>query len=129
MRATARSCCVTARWCTSRSCGRAAEGTVRVAAALRAPRSPHGHALGRRQVELLTGLHRERLVPGIEIAHGVGAVLGRGVPVGDHLLPQRRLADLALPGLGEAQEEQLLAAEAVRLRCVTTLEGEPPGIG
>ena len=56
MRGTARSCCVTARWCTSRSCGRAAEDAERVTAPLRAPRSPHRHALRRRQIELLAGL-------------------------------------------------------------------------
>ena len=40
-------------------------------------RSPDAHALGRREVQRLARLHVEGLVPGVEVAHDGGAVLGR----------------------------------------------------
>src|SRR6266478_5268610 len=62
------------------------------------PRSPHAYAIRRR------------------------------VAVGDDPLAQRGLADLLTPALREAQEEQLLAAEAASRRCRLALERPPPGV-
>src|SRR5258708_11746263 len=68
-------------------------------AAAAASRLPDTNALSRREVELLPGLDQEGLVPGVLVAHGVRAILGRRVPVGDDALPQRGLAELRAPAL------------------------------
>ena len=56
--------------------------TAHVATSHHAPASPDANAVRRREVERLARLHVERRVPGVEVAHGVGAVLGRRVAVG-----------------------------------------------
>src|SRR4029077_9106754 len=111
----AASSCRTARSSTSRSC------------ACHEP-LPDAHPIRRREIQLLARLGAEGLVPGVEVAHRVGAVLGRRVAVGDHLPPQRRLADLLTPGLREAEEEQLLGAEARGTRGRFAGELEAPGV-
>src|ERR1700739_1601676 len=72
---------------------------------------PYLHPVSRREIELLARLDAEGLVPGVEIAHGVGAVFGGRGAVDDQALAQRRRADLLPPVLGKAQEEKLLGAE------------------
>src|SRR3989440_2129401 len=91
-------------------------------------RSPHAYAIRRREVQLLARFDAERVVPRIEVAHRVGAILGRGVAVGDDPLPQGGLADLVTPALREAQEEQLLGAEAGSPGRGLALERAPPGV-
>src|SRR6476646_6242971 len=75
---------------------------------------PDVNALFRRQVQLVARLDVERLVPGIDVPDdAVGAVLIRAVRVGQDLLALRILTVLALPRLGEGDEEALVAGEAV----------------
>src|SRR5690606_7535831 len=82
-----------------------------------APRaSPDAHALRRRQVQVLAGLRIERLVPAVDVAHGLRAPATRRVHPADHLPAQRLVARLVAPRLGEGDEEALLAAEAFQLR-------------
>jgi len=86
------------------------------------PRSPHAYAIRGREVQVLARFDAERLIPRVEVAHRVGAILVRCVAVGDDPLAQRGLADLLTPALREAQEEQLLSAEAGGGRCRLALE-------
>src|SRR5262245_57499850 len=60
-------------------------------------RSPNLDAVLRGQVEGLAGLDLEGLVPGVEVADGVGPVLVGGVAVAEDLLAEQRLAGLAPP--------------------------------
>src|ERR1700740_1942440 len=78
----------------------------------RRPDLPYAHPVRGREVELLARLDVERLVPRIEVAYRIGAILRRRVTVDDDPLAQRRLADLLPPALPEAEEEELLGAEA-----------------
>src|SRR3977135_1407498 len=91
------------------------------------PRSPHAHPVRGSEVQLLARLHAERVIPRVEVAHRVGAILDRCVAVGDDPLAQRRLADLLAPALREAQEKQLLGAEAGGPRRRLARERAPPG--
>src|SRR5256885_6947552 len=94
-----------------------------------AVRSAHAYAIRGSEVQLLARFDAERVIPRIEVAHRVGAILGRGVAVGDDPLAQGGLADLLAPALREAQEEQLLAAEAASpRRRRLALERRPPGV-
>src|SRR5205823_7535148 len=91
-------------------------------------RSPHAYAIRGSEVQLLARFDAERVIPRIEVAHRVGAILGRGVAVGDDPLSQGGLADLLTPALREAQEEQLPAAEAGSPGRGLALERAPPGV-
>src|SRR5947208_9255558 len=93
-----------------------------------AVRSPYAYAIRGPEVQLLARFDAERVIPRVEVAHRVGAILGRGMAVGDDALPQGGLADLLTPALCEAQEEQLLAAEAGSPRRGLALERAPPGV-
>src|SRR6185503_14337576 len=79
----------------------------------RAATSPDPDPILRLQIEPLAGLDAERLVPGVEVAHGCGAEFSRGVAVGQERLPQRLGPDLDAPDLSEGEEEPLVAAEAL----------------
>ena len=61
---------------------------------------PDLHPLLRIQIQLRVRLHLERLVPGVQVAHGLGAELGRGMHVGVDALAQRprRASSSARPG-------------------------------
>src|SRR5438552_382107 len=51
-------------------------------------RLPDVHPLLGRQIELVAGLHVERLIPGVDVPHdAVHPILARAVLVGDDLLP------------------------------------------
>src|SRR6478672_11436217 len=89
-------------------------------------------ALLGRQVELVAGLHVERLVPGVNVADdAVHAILARAVLVGDDLLAFGILTLLFLPRLGVGDEEALIAGKAVdhRRRAVLGLILLVSGIG
>src|SRR6185312_7757153 len=80
------------------------------------PASVHGlpdvDALIRWQIELVAGLHVERLVPGVDILNdAVDPILARAVLVGDHLLALGALTLLFLPRLGVGDEEALVAGQ------------------
>src|SRR5256885_17082870 len=91
-----------------------------------AVRSAHAYAIRGSEVQLLARFDAERVIPRIEVAHRVGAILGRGVAVGDDPLSQGGLAGLLTPALREAQEEQLPAAEAGRPGRGLAPERAPP---
>src|SRR5687768_12023162 len=75
---------------------------------------PDADALLGGQVHRIAGLDVERLVPGVDVADdAVDAELGRAVRVGEQPLAKRAFADVAPPGLGESQEEALVAGQAV----------------
>src|SRR5690606_35877184 len=78
--------------------------------------SPDAHALRRRQVQVLARLRIERLVPAVDVAHGLRAPAAGRVNATHHLPAQRLVTRLVAPGLGEGDEEALLAAEALQLR-------------
>src|SRR5687768_12528681 len=83
---------------------------------------PDADALLGGQVHRIAGLDVERLVPGVDVAHdAVDAELGRAVRVGEQALAQRPFADVAPPGLGESQEEALVAGQAVDHRRLAVL--------
>src|SRR4029079_3676604 len=76
--------------------------------------SPDVHPLLRRKVELVPGLHVERLVPGVEIADdSIHPILLRTVRVAQQLVAQGALARFPLPGLRISDQEALVAGEAV----------------
>ena len=62
---------------------------------------------------LLSGLNVEGGVPGVEVADFDRAVGAGGVTVGEHLLAECFVAILFCPGLGEGEEELLVARESV----------------
>src|SRR6476660_8717829 len=82
----------------------------------RPSRLPYAHAIARSQIELLPGLDRERVVPRVEIARRIRAVLTGGVAVGDDLVALRRFAPLLAPRLGSADEKPLIAGESLPRR-------------
>ena len=53
---------------------------------------PDSHAVPGRQIERFTGLHRKGVVPGIDVAHGVGSILSGRVRVSEHLLAESGFA-------------------------------------
>jgi hypothetical protein len=68
--------------------------------------SPDVHALLGRQVELVAGLHVERLVPRVLVAHDfVDAAPRAAVRVGPQPLPRARLALGCAPDLRPGEEE------------------------
>src|SRR5438876_1681778 len=87
--------------------------------------SPHADAVRRRQVEGLAGLDVEGLVPVVEVAHGVRAVLVGRVAVAEDLLAQGRLARLRPPRLREADEELLVAGKRLDERRRLAAQGQP----
>ena len=65
--------------------------------------SPNPHAVFRREIERIFGLHIERLIPFVEVAnHAVNAELRWGMRVGGEALDQRVFAVLSLPYLRPA---------------------------
>src|SRR5579862_4583945 len=94
----------------------------------RATRSPHPHPICGREIEFLPGLDAKGTVPGIEVANGVGAVLVGRVSVGHDPPAERRLADRLPPALREAEEEELIAAEARGARRRLAAQGKPPAV-
>src|SRR3712207_5464259 len=66
---------------------------------------PDPHPVRRREVEGLARLHRERVVPGIQVADGERAEGGGSVAVGEEEPAEQRLAEPGAPRLGVAQEE------------------------
>src|SRR3954447_15548685 len=66
---------------------------------------PDAHSPGGIEIEFLPRLHAERLVPRVHVAHDVGALLGRGVRVGEQAPPQIRFAIVAAPDLRPTEIE------------------------
>src|SRR5690606_5202967 len=89
---------------------------------------PNPHALGGRQIELLTGPYVEGVVPGVEVTDGQGPIFARRVDVGEQRAPQRRLAVLRAVVLRPAQKEPLVAGETVQHRRGATAERQLPGV-
>src|SRR5690606_17172680 len=76
--------------------------------------SPDPHAVFRLDVERIAFLDAEGVVPGVDVAQrGEGADVARRVRVAHQLLAQGAVAPQGAPHLGPAQEEALLAGEAV----------------
>src|SRR4051812_19476712 len=75
--------------------------------------SPDMDSMGGVEIKLLAGLHGEGVVPGVQIADGVGAILVGSVPVGRDLAAHSGVSDLLPPALREADEKALIAAQAV----------------
>src|SRR6266568_3644177 len=73
---------------------------------------PDADAISRCEVELGGRFDVERRVPGVDVAHGGGAVFGGGVPVGRHLCAKGGFASLRSPVLGVGYEELLVTVEA-----------------
>src|SRR5437899_424766 len=96
--------------------------------ACRPRRSPDPHAFGRRKVELVAGLDVEGGIPGVHVAHGVGAELGRRMAVGDRALAGGRLAGLGPPALRKGDEELLVAAEPLLARPFLAAVGQAIGV-
>src|SRR5829696_1201929 len=63
---------------------------------------PDSDAIGRCEVQLLSRLHAERLIPGVHVARYVRALLGWRVRIGQQPLPEVRLAIVAPPHLRPA---------------------------
>src|SRR5678815_2024101 len=78
--------------------------------------SPDPHALVGCEVELVALLDPERVVPGVEVAHGQRAIVARRVRVDSEARAQRRLAHLGRPRLRIGDEEALVAGEPANLR-------------
>ena len=76
-------------------------------------RLPDLHPVIGCQIKFLTRLYVERVIPSIDIAHGLCAEVGGCVPVGGEALPQGGIADLRAPRLAEGEEETLIASKAV----------------
>src|SRR5579863_9629677 len=74
---------------------------------------PDAHAVGWREVELISGLDIERCVPRVEVAHRSRPELVGGMSVGHYLLAQRGRSRLRCPRLCEGKEELLVARETV----------------
>src|SRR5436190_24384619 len=86
---------------------------------------PDFYTIFRLQIELVAFLDPERLVPGVHVAQRqLAARSGRGVRIGEHLGPQRIVADLSAPGLRVGEEEALIAREAVDHRRFPAAERE-----
>ena len=84
---------------------------------------PHARSItrcaraARRDVELVAGLHVERLVPGVGVAQRrEGADLAGAVRAVDDLLAQGVVAQQGAPDLRPGEEDALLAGEAVEHR-------------
>src|SRR5688572_726661 len=92
------------------------------------PHSPDFDALVRRQIVLVARLHVERFVPRIDIANGPDALDIRRVPIRDHYLAQIFIAMLDSEELRPAEEEALVAGEAVDHRRRLTAERTLVGI-
>jgi hypothetical protein len=69
--------------------------------------------------------HPERLVEGIDVAHDVGAVLGRRMRVDSKKHDGRLLTCLAAPHLGPADEETLVTSQPVEHRRLLLAAGDP----
>src|ERR1700761_1844220 len=76
---------------------------------------PDFHAVGRRKIKQIALLDGEGVVPGIDIAHCLRAILARGVAIRQDLTAQRTVAPFHLPALGETQEELLLGRQRATL--------------
>src|SRR4030095_5509170 len=73
------------------------------------------HAAGRREVELVARSNAHRVVPRIDIANrAVDAEFGRAVRIGQHPLPERLFPRLEAPNLSVAEEQPLIAGQAVK---------------
>jgi predicted RNA-binding Zn ribbon-like protein len=70
---------------------------------------PNPHALGRRQVQLFSGLDVKGSVPGVDISDGQRSIFPRRMDIGQHLIAQSRVAHLIRPALGKSNEELLVA--------------------
>ena len=58
--------------------------------------SPDAHAVSQGKVELVSGLHIECRVPGVEVAHRIYPELIGGVHGGHHLMPKVSFTRLRL---------------------------------
>src|SRR4051812_15942479 len=67
--------------------------------------SPNAHAIVWRQVQLLSGFHRERRVPIVEIAHRIRPILRRSVLIADDEISQQLVAHFRAPRLRKRNEE------------------------
>ena len=72
--------------------------------------------------------HGERVVPRIQVAHRLGAVLLGRVAVRGDLTPQLRIADLLAPALREADEETLIAGQSILHGVGFAVERETIGV-
>src|SRR4051812_29330923 len=72
-------------------------------------RSPDVHALLRREVELVPGLHVEGFVPRVQVADGGDAIRLRRVAVALHHLAQGLVVRRGTPAAREADEELPIA--------------------
>src|SRR6185436_13073197 len=91
-------------------------------------RSPHADAIGRREIEGGAGLDAEGGVPGVEVADRGGAIARGRVAVGQQDLAGGLVARLVAPRLGEAEEELLVAGEALERGRLLAGEREPVGV-
>jgi hypothetical protein len=74
---------------------------------------PHLHPILLRLIQLVSRLYPEGRIPPVDVADRGGPVLRWGVAVGQDLISQGGLARLPSPGLGKADEELLVTAEAL----------------
>src|SRR5215217_6326901 len=75
---------------------------------------PDADAVGGLHVHGVTLLHAPGVVPGVDVLdRAVGPEVGRRVRVGDDLLLDGVITVLGAPDLGEAEEEALVAGQAV----------------
>jgi hypothetical protein len=83
---------------------------------------PDVDALLRRQVHLVTQLHVECLVPGVDVSNdAVDPIFGWAVLVRQQLRSKRAFALLRLPAVAIGNEEALVAGETVDNRRLTML--------
>ena len=73
-------------------------------------------------------MHGESIVPGIQVARSVRAVLLGSMAVGGKLPAQCRIAYFGSPTLPEANEEPLIAAEAILHDICSAFKREPIGV-
>src|SRR5690606_6226614 len=90
--------------------------------------SPDPHAVFRLDVQRVAFLDAEGVVPGVDVAQrGEGADVARRVSDVDRLLAQGVVAPQGAPDLGPAEEEALVAGEAVDRRGRLAAEGAAVG--
>src|SRR4051812_10906689 len=77
---------------------------------------PNLHARLRRQVQLSSRLNIESLIPGVEVAHGVGAILIRRMTIRSQQDFEKLRAHLAAPTLRVSDEETLIIRQPICIR-------------
>ncbi len=89
---------------------------------------PKADPIVRREVKRLAGLHVEGLIPGVDVADGVGPVFRWGMPVRYDHLPQQLFPGFIPPALGEAQEKLLVTRQTLAQGRGFASEGESIGV-